>query len=105
MIHTPDASKSRPVQQGDEHDDAEYPMTVRDAAVYLGVSVQTVYLWVERKQIPHLRVMGRNIRFLKSDLEPFRATFKRPAFNGTGSRVYGTAHAAPKLRTVEQEEL
>jgi excisionase family DNA binding protein len=43
----------------------------------LGVSPQTVYLWVERKQIPHLRVMGRNIRFLKSDLEPFRATFKQ----------------------------
>jgi excisionase family DNA binding protein len=48
-----------------------------DAARYLGVSPQTVYLWVERKQIPHLRVMGRNIRFLKSDLEPFRATFKQ----------------------------
>ena len=83
----------------------ELPLTVRDAAVYLGVSVQTVYLWVERKQIPHLRVMGRNIRFLKSDLEPFRATFKRPAFNGTGSRIDGMAHAAPELRTVEQEEL
>ena len=55
----------------------ELPLTVREAAVYLGVSVQTVYLWVERKQIPHLRVMGRNIRFLKSDLEPFRATFKQ----------------------------
>ncbi len=55
----------------------EVPLRVRDAAVYLGVSVQTVYLWVERKQIPHLRVMGRNIRFLKSDLEPFRATFKQ----------------------------
>jgi len=41
-----------------------------------------VYLWVERKQIPHLRVMGRNIRFLKSDLEPFRATFKREVGNG-----------------------
>jgi excisionase family DNA binding protein len=54
----------------------ELPLTVRQAAVYLGVSVQTVYLWVERKQIPHLRVMGRNIRFLRSDLEPFRATFK-----------------------------
>jgi hypothetical protein len=36
-----------------------------------------VYLWVERKQIPHLRVMGRNIRFLKSELEPFRAIFKQ----------------------------
>jgi excisionase family DNA binding protein len=55
----------------------ELPLTVRDAAVYLGVSPQTVYLWVERKQIPHLRVMGRNIRFLRSELEPFRATFKQ----------------------------
>ena len=52
-------------------------MTVKEAARFLGVSVQTVYLWVERKQIPHLRVMGRNIRFLKSDLQPFRAQFKQ----------------------------
>lgn len=53
----------------------ERPLTVKEAAYYLGVSPQTVYLWVERKQIPHLRVMGRNIRFLKSELGPFRATF------------------------------
>ena len=61
----------------------ELPLGVRDAAVYLGVSPQTVYLWVERKQIPHLRVMGRNIRFLKSELEPFRAQFKQEIGNGT----------------------
>ena len=60
----------------------ELPLTVRDAALYLGVSPQTVYLWVERKQIPHLRVMGRNIRFLKSDLEPFRASFRQEVENG-----------------------
>jgi excisionase family DNA binding protein len=60
----------------------ELPLSVRDAAVYLGVSPQTVYLWVERKQIPHLRVMGRNIRFLKSELEPFRARFKQEIGNG-----------------------
>jgi excisionase family DNA binding protein len=59
----------------------ELPLSVRDAAVYLGVSPQTVYLWVERKQIPHLRVMGRNIRFLKSDLQPFRAQFKQEVEN------------------------
>ena len=59
----------------------EKPLTVRDAASYLGVSIQTVYLWVERKQIPHLRVMGRNIRFLKSELEPFRAQFKQEVVN------------------------
>jgi excisionase family DNA binding protein len=59
----------------------ELPLTVREAAKFLGVSPQTVYLWVERKQIPHLRVMGRNIRFLKSDLEPFRASFKQEMEN------------------------
>lgn len=61
----------------------EYPLTVREAAQFLGVSPQTVYLWVERKQIPHLRVMGRNIRFLRSDLEPFRTSFKLPVASGS----------------------
>jgi len=61
---------------------SELPLTVKEAAKYLGVSPQTVYLWVERKQIPHLRVMGRSIRFLRSDLEPFRASFKQEMENG-----------------------
>jgi excisionase family DNA binding protein len=60
----------------------EFPITVREAAQFLGVSPQTVYLWVERKQIPHLRVMGRNIRFLKSDLVAFRASFKQEMEDG-----------------------
>ena len=60
---------------------AELPITVKEAARFLGVSPQTVYLWVERRQIPHLRVMGRNIRFLKSELEPFRAQFKQEVVN------------------------
>ena len=63
------------------HSANDYPPTVREAAKFLGVSPQTVYLWVERKQIPHLRVMGRNIRFLKSDLETFRASFKQEMEN------------------------
>jgi excisionase family DNA binding protein len=64
-------------------DNRELPITVKEAAHFLGVSAQTVYLWVERKQIPHLRVMGRNIRYLKSDLETFRAQFKQDVENGT----------------------
>ena len=63
------------------HSAADLPLTVKDAARFLGVSPQTVYLWVERKQIPHLRVMGRNIRFLKSDLLPFRAQFRQEVEN------------------------
>lgn len=62
--------------------ESDYPLTVKEAAKFLGVSTQTVYLWVERKQIPHLRVMGRNIRFLKSDLRSFRASFKQEMENG-----------------------
>jgi excisionase family DNA binding protein len=60
----------------------EIPIGVREAAKFLGVSIQTVYLWVERRQIPHFRVMGRNIRFLQSDLEPFRPQFKQEVENG-----------------------
>lgn len=59
----------------------ELPMTVREAAKFLGVSQQTVYLWVERRTIPHFRVMGRNIRFLKSDLVSFRASFRQEMEN------------------------
>jgi excisionase family DNA binding protein len=62
---------------------AEIPLTVRQAAVYLGVSPQTVYLWVERRRIPHLRMMGRNIRFLKSDLESFRSTCRQDVMDAT----------------------
>jgi excisionase family DNA binding protein len=62
---------------------AELPLTVKDAARFLGVSSQTVYLWVERKRIPHLRVMGRNIRFLRSDLQSFRAQFHQEVENAT----------------------
>ena len=61
--------------------DSEMPLSVKEAAAFLGVSRQTVYVWVERKQIPHLRVMGRNIRFLKSDLDSFRASFKQEMEN------------------------
>jgi excisionase family DNA binding protein len=61
--------------------DSDLPLNVKEAAKFLGVSPQTVYLWVERKQIPHLRVMGRNIRFLKSDLDSFRASFKQEMEN------------------------
>jgi len=72
-------SSSRPLQGS--RDNIEPPTSVKEAAKFLGVSPQTVYLWVERKQIPHLRVMGRNIRFLKSDLEPFRASFRQEMVN------------------------
>lgn len=53
----------------------ETPITVRQAAVFLGVSPSLVYAYVERKQIPHFRMMGRAIRFRLSELESWRQQF------------------------------
>jgi len=49
---------SSPSRSNRSEPSPELPINVKEAAKFLGVSSQTVYLWVERKQIPHLRVMG-----------------------------------------------
>ena len=48
---------------------------VKTAATFLGVSCSLVYAYVERKQIPHYRMMGRAIRFRISELEAWRKQF------------------------------
>ncbi len=53
----------------------EAPITVKTAARFLGVSPSLVYAYVERKQIPHFRMMGRSIRFRISELEEWRKQF------------------------------
>ena len=51
------------------------PVTVKTAAAFLGVSPSLVYAYVERKQIPHYRMMGRAIRFRLSELAEWRKQF------------------------------
>ena len=51
------------------------PITVKAAARFLGVSPSLVYAYVERKQIPHYRMMGRSIRFRISELVEWRQQF------------------------------
>ena len=53
----------------------EAPITVKDAARFLGVSPSLVYAYVERKQIPHYRMRGRSIRFRLSELAEWRQPF------------------------------
>jgi excisionase family DNA binding protein len=53
----------------------EVPVDVKTAARFLGVSPSLVYAYVERKQIPHFRMMGRAIRFSISELEKWRRKF------------------------------
>jgi excisionase family DNA binding protein len=53
----------------------EAPVNVKTAARFLGVSPSLVYAYVERKQIPHFRMMGRAIRFSLAELEKWRRQF------------------------------
>jgi len=53
----------------------EAAVNVKTAARFLGVSPSLVYAYVERKQIPHFRMMGRAIRFSLSELEKWRHQF------------------------------
>jgi len=53
----------------------EVPVDVKTAARFLGVSPSLVYAYVERKQIPHFRMMGRAIRFSLTELEKWRRQF------------------------------
>jgi excisionase family DNA binding protein len=56
-------------------DASELPVDVKEAARFLGVSPSLVYSYVERKQIPHYRMMGRTIRFTLSELAKWRQQF------------------------------
>ena len=47
---------------------------MKAAARFLGVSPSLVYAYVERRQIPHYRMMGRSIRFRLSELGPVAST-------------------------------
>ena len=63
-----------PTRQG-EIQGFEVPVDVKTAARFLGVSPSLVYAYVERKQIPHFRMMGRAIRFSLAELEKWRRQF------------------------------
>jgi len=65
-------STEEPAQQQAEF---EQVVDVKAAARFLGVSASLVYAYVERKQIPHFRMMGRAIRFSISELEKWRRQF------------------------------
>jgi excisionase family DNA binding protein len=62
-------------EQTQQQTDFEEVVDVKAAARFLGVSSSLVYAYVERKQIPHFRMMGRAIRFSLSELEKWRRQF------------------------------
>jgi excisionase family DNA binding protein len=50
-------------------DKSESLLTVREVAELLRMTVAATYMAVERRQIPHIRLGPRKLRFRKQDLE------------------------------------
>jgi excisionase family DNA binding protein len=72
-MHTIHETQS--TQEPVERSRFEVAVDVKAAAAFLGISPSLVYAYVERKQIPHFRMMGRSIRFSLSELEKWRRQF------------------------------
>jgi excisionase family DNA binding protein len=70
--YQPVSKRAAPTRQQEAF---ESPVDVKAAARFLGVSPSLVYSWVERRQIPHYRMMGRAIRFRISELAKWRQQF------------------------------
>ena len=67
--------ESKPAESPRDQSGFDEAVDVKTAARFLGVSPSLVYAYVERKQIPHFRIMGRSIRFSIADLGRWRQKF------------------------------
>jgi excisionase family DNA binding protein len=67
--------ETKSIEKPAEQSQFETAVDVKAAARFLGVSPSLVYSYVERKQIPHFRMMGRSIRFSLSELGKWRQQF------------------------------
>ena len=72
-------SKNEPLKLVKTSSDCEF-LNVKDAAQFLGVSVDTIYSWTFKRVIPHYK-LGKLVKFKRSELiqymesnrvEPFR---------------------------------
>lgn len=47
-------------------------LSYREAATFLGINLNTLYVWVARKQVPHIRYTARMVVFERSALKRWR---------------------------------
>lgn len=87
--------KGSAVLPGDER-----PWTVREAATFVRVSPQTVYLWVEQKKILHLRVTVG----IKTDLNPRSSRPNSPLSTrcSTRRRSVSVGHVIARVGSIRE---
>ena len=51
-------------------------LTTKEVAEWLGLSIHAVYRKVQQKEIPHLRIGPKTVRFNRARLEKWRTTLE-----------------------------
>lgn len=63
-------------------------MTYKEVATLLSVPLGTVYAWVARQCIPHIRLADRSVRFEKDAIEAWLAERRKtPSTTKVGTEV------------------
>ena len=52
-------------------------LTTKEVAEWLGLSIHAVYRKVQQKEIPHLRIGPKTVRFNRARLEKWLTTLER----------------------------
>ncbi|MEX2227763.1 MAG: helix-turn-helix domain-containing protein [Dehalococcoidia bacterium] len=76
--------------------------TVAEAAEMLGVSVSTIWRWVDSGQLPAFRVGPKAIRIKRQDVEAAIQPVSRQNEVPTMSRIYTDTREALRPRTAEE---
>ena len=61
-------------------------LDVQEAAALLSVKPATLYQWAYQRRIPHVKLMGRSLRFRYRDLEQLMDAGYQPALRSLAER-------------------
>lgn len=68
---------------------AERLLNVREAAEYLGLQPSTLYQWAYERKVPTVKLLGKSLRFRRSDLDRIIDRGVRPALESPAGRRRG----------------
>ncbi len=72
-------------------------ITVREAAIFLGIKEKTIYHLVNQGSIPHYRI-GKMVRFSEDELENWMKSKKAPSVQTVVDKIVRSAYTTPQGR-------
>jgi len=48
---------------------SKYYLSVKELSLHMGISVHTIYLWIQLKKIPYYKINGKIVKFSLPEIE------------------------------------